>query len=87
MLLKAHLLLDFAFSQKAIERSSIVCPGRISRKSKNILSLPVHFSLVLGDLIANKNIEYGSDSAAVVVDLISNVTLFFLALLFIHIES
>ncbi len=37
-----------------------VSSGRIPTKSKNILDLPVHFSRVLGDLIANKNIEYGS---------------------------
>jgi hypothetical protein len=36
-----------------------VSSGRIPTKSNNILNRPVHFSRVLGDLIANKNIEYG----------------------------
>jgi hypothetical protein len=60
MQLNAHALSDFDFSQKAMERFIIVSSGRIPAKSKNILNRPVHFSRVLGDLIANKNIEYGS---------------------------
>jgi hypothetical protein len=60
MQLNAHLLSDFDFSQKALERYTISSPGRTPTKSKNILNRPVHFSRVLGDLIVNKNMEYWS---------------------------
>jgi len=40
-----------AFSQKNLDRSVMVSPG-ILTKSKKARSLPMHFSLVLGDLIA-----------------------------------
>ena len=53
---------------------------RIPIKSKNILNLPVHFSLVLGDLIANRNIEYGSVDDSSVPPLSSN-TLYYFSLL------
>src|SRR4051812_15436681 len=80
MLLKVRPLSYFALSQKALERSSID-PVRISIKSKNILNVPVHFSLVLGDLIANRNIEYGSVDDSSIPPLTSN-TLIFLSFLF-----
>jgi hypothetical protein len=67
ILVKAHPLLlllllfalFFALSHNTLERSTIESPG-MPIKSKNVRNLPVHFSLVLGDLNANRNIEYRS---------------------------
>ena len=61
--------------------NALMDPAGIPIKSKNIFNLPVHFSLVLGDLIANRNIEYGSVDDSSIPPLSSN-TLLFLSFVF-----
>ena len=54
---------NIIYMYASVERRNVL------KKSKNIFNLPIHFSLVLGDLIANRNIEYGSaDDDDVVVE-------------------